>query len=540
MHPALWKLLKLRFEGEFRRATRALRTPRGAFYLVAMLALFSTWLVPLMLGAFMRQPSGPADFAREALPLGLLVVCVSSLFLVGESKIHFHPAEVDFLFAGPFTRRDLLLYKFAVTAVNSISAGIFFSLVLAQYTTRWLPSFLGATLAIFFVQMVQYAIALGAQALGERAFNRRRRTILLAGLLALATLSWFTTPHLPATNALEFLKAFRQSAIGMVLLAPFDVFARAIWSERIVPDFLFWGGAALAIDAALVATTIRLDANYLEAAMQATERRYQRIALLRRGRSPFSGTTKARWRIRPLPHLRGAGPIAWRNLIDAVRNTWLPFAILVLGAALVGPVLKMLDAPTAALAALGSGAAWFSVLFFPQAIRQDFRGDLDSLDWLKSMPISPWAVALGELAIPIVMVSSIHLALLAGLTLFRLLPAWALPIGVVLIVPLNTLLFGIENIVFLLYPTRSMATGAQDFQTAARRMMELLFKGLALGGCFLIVLMATGFAYLIFGENAVALAVVAGITLAVEAAATWPILAWAYQRFDVSLDTPPS
>ena len=64
----------------------------------------------------LQQLTGAAaPFAPLALfGFTLLFVFTSA----GEAAIYFTPAEVDLLFAAPFTRRELLIYKLAKTALG--------------------------------------------------------------------------------------------------------------------------------------------------------------------------------------------------------------------------------------------------------------------------------------------------------------------------------------------------------------------------------------------------------------------------------------
>ncbi len=55
----------------------------------------------------------PTATARETLPLVLLFACAVTAATTSGPAIYFNRAEVDFLFAGPFSRRSLLLVNLA-------------------------------------------------------------------------------------------------------------------------------------------------------------------------------------------------------------------------------------------------------------------------------------------------------------------------------------------------------------------------------------------------------------------------------------------
>ena len=115
MHPALLKLGTLRLGGTLRRLGRAFKSVRGA-----LLAAFGLLiLVLLMLPTFSPQylRSDPA-VVRTVAPLAILLFCLMSLLTAPDKAINFSMAEVEFLFPGPFTRRELLLYKLIESAVR--------------------------------------------------------------------------------------------------------------------------------------------------------------------------------------------------------------------------------------------------------------------------------------------------------------------------------------------------------------------------------------------------------------------------------------
>ncbi len=76
---------------------------------------------------------------------------------------------------------------------------------------------------------------------------------------------------------------FGASETGKVLLAPFNVYGRVITAQRVFPEMLQWAAAAVVMNAVLLALVVRLDANYLEAAAGAAQRRYERLRRVRGG-----------------------------------------------------------------------------------------------------------------------------------------------------------------------------------------------------------------------------------------------------------------
>ena len=114
-----------------------------------------------------------------------------------------------------------------------------------------------------------------------------------------------------------------------MFLAPFEVFSHAILAARFFPDLVCWGAAAAAIDLGLLVLVLKLDADYLEGAAAISQKLYERMQRARQGGGIALPTSKAaaRLRIPRLPWLGGAGPLAWRQLLIAMRTSRLVILI---------------------------------------------------------------------------------------------------------------------------------------------------------------------------------------------------------------------
>src|SRR4051812_37900697 len=125
MDRALFKLMVLQARAAVRRAVRGVRTPRGAAFFAVGVLVFGLWLGPVLFSTLLHsRPEAGAlrtdpRKARQFMPALLLLFCVASLFSTGDKAISFSPGEVNFLFAGPFTRRQLLGYKLTKASLGS-------------------------------------------------------------------------------------------------------------------------------------------------------------------------------------------------------------------------------------------------------------------------------------------------------------------------------------------------------------------------------------------------------------------------------------
>jgi hypothetical protein len=168
----------------------------------------------------------------------------------------------------------------------------------------------------------------------------------------------------------------------------------------------------------------------------------------------------------------------------------------------------------------------------------DFRGDIDHIEAIKALPLPGWAVAIGQLVAPVVLLTAFHFLLLgiAAVTLHSrteiLLPA------LVLALPFNTILFEAENLIFLLFPSRPAAVSPGDFQVLGRKFIFLLGRMFIVAGACIVALIPATLTYMFTGGKLAAAVVVGWIFLAAIAAALIPVIAIAYRRFDPSIDTP--
>src|SRR5712692_10068425 len=97
--------------------------------LLALLGLF-IFIPWLMLIVAPRQEGLAPDKILTGGPAILIGYCLLNVVLSGgERAVYFSPAEVTFLFTAPFTRRQLLGYKVAVSLLFNLPTTLFLALV---------------------------------------------------------------------------------------------------------------------------------------------------------------------------------------------------------------------------------------------------------------------------------------------------------------------------------------------------------------------------------------------------------------------------
>jgi hypothetical protein len=548
MHPALFKLIALSTKSMLRRTFRGAKSVRGAFLLLFTIGIAVLWLAPtVFVNVALRGQAGVprlSAMAEPYVPLIILAMCLLFVFTsAGENAISFTPAEVDFLFPAPFNRRELLLYKLAKTVLGLVFVALLCSISFLLFLNSWLSAFVGLMLTLALVQMVGLTTGMVIQIVAEQAYNRTRK-LILAGLgVAVAAGLGETYRHVQAQSISDLVRGFLNTWPAMVVLAPFKVFSNTILADRLFPDLVCWGAAAAAIDLGLLALILRLDADYLESAAAISQKMYEQLRRTKQGGGialPASqGSLK--YRVPKLPWLGGAGPLAWRQIMLAIRTSRMVIVVS-LGIAFVLLVVAFSlpkGGPGSEIAVPAMGIACLLQLTFVFAMQLPwaFRGDIDHMDCLKSLPVSPLALVTGELAGGVIVLAIVQLMTLAILLATGSSPVFILT-GAAFLLPFDVLILAVSNSLFLLYPVRIVPSSAADFQFFGRTMLFIILQMLILLPALGIPAGLGGIAYLISGFSWPVFAVTTWLALVAELPPLLMLLAWTFNRFDPSTEMP--
>jgi hypothetical protein len=275
--------------------------------------------------------------------------------------------------------------------------------------------------------------------------------------------------------------------------------------------------------------------------MAAGEKIYENLSRFRRGRAhALTQSSKRRWfRVPPLPRLLGVGVIVRRQALTASRSN-IVVAIVALALAVgAATAIFLRDVPDSSLRlyviAAGAGIIGFYMMLSSGIVlRLDFRGELETMERLKTLPLRPWAVAFGEVLAPTMFVTLVQVlfALAAG----SLSMQWAPAISVALaMAPVNLFVFSLENVFFLLFPAQSFVTPG-DVQAFGLQVLLILLKAI------LVVLTvgsaaAVGVALHYLGLHWMLGAGASWVMMMGIALAASYVVAWAFDQFDPSMDT---
>jgi hypothetical protein len=527
----------LRGRAWLRRWTRSFRTLKGL-----LLALVGSLVfVPMIVAALLAprvQTTAQLGAIREYGPLALFTYCVLNVLLSsGDRAVYYSPAEVIFLFSGPFRPRQILLYKITAGLAASFLTALVATIAFGPHAASYHAAFLGLFLSFHLLYLFSLSVGLAISTFGALAFNWSRRLLLLAiGLIALGAL-WPLGERAMSMAPMELLQQVLHSPTVAAIVAPFRPFVWTFSSDRAWPDLIEWSALSLIIDLTLLGVVLALNGQFLEASAAASARIYSRLQRARRGES-LVASNHARATLPMLPWWGGIGPNFWRQLTPVSRSPARLAGLFLLYLVPVGMLLVMarnMPGGESVLAPMLPMLLGMTVVT-SSAVNYDFRGDLHRMEDLKTLPIAPYRLVLGQLLTPVLVLSLGQWLTLALIALTTSPDRTLVLSAAVLIAPANLLLAAVENLYFLWYPYRATGINSFDFQAIGRQSLLSLAKvatvGMAAGiaaGLGALVFWLTGGSWASTIATAWVVASACGLGLI-------PLVALAFQDFDVSAE----
>ena len=540
---ALARLGGLRLRGALRARLRELRSVRGLVSLLVIVPFVGCAAFVLhAAGAFEPSPALARAAADErVLAVGLVVALAVSVMMSSGPALHFSPAEMNLLFSAPVRRGSLVLYKLLSYTVGAVLSGALVAALASGSAVPRAQLFVAAVTTLVFVQSASALVSMGGLLARRRLRSRAWRAAppALAAALALGIGARLAAGDAsPADAVVGLSDALDGSAAARVALAPFALFG-GLWTPAASPlAFAARLALALALLALVFAAIVRLEASLGEETTNASLAAHARWRRILEGGSVWRrgvGTLRSR---RAPRGLAGAVPLGWSRAL-AMRRTsgraigWLLALAVVSGAAL-GALTTVSNAPEV-------GAAVFFALVFvlPRVLVFDFRGAPRTIELTRTLPVPPWAVCLGQLATPVATVVALQwVAILTALAFAE--PRWTAPLIALgtFLMPLALLHYALENLLFLLAPTRLVPVGRVDFDFLGRTLLEFLVKcallAIAVGAAI-----AAGLASLSIRTGAWPQAAgVATATLSLAALLGFALLTIAYARLDGARRAP--
>lgn len=549
--PALRLLIRLHARAFFRRLIRKANGVKGVIMTVVGAILLVLWFGSALLSmvggrkGFASASAETVAAVVQTMPVVMLGVCLLSLLLSpGGKGIAFTPAETDHLFPAPFTRRQLLLYRLARQMMGALIGAIFFGVGMRRLAISWAGTYVAAVLLLIFLFVFSTTVSLAFQLIAEKVSASRFRIAVItlaaaAGGIAL----WFApVPDADPERARDQLRAFvdtatrlRDSPVTQTLALPFKPFAYALTAAR-WSDLLLWTAASASVVLATLMLALRLDADFLEASAANAAKTHAIVTRARKAGGVYVVPGGNRWRIPLIAGFGPAGAVAWRQAVTALRSIRGVMILLLCGCLGIAPlmVVKGLKDPTPALLPLLAIVTFMGTALF----RFDFRADVDRLDQLKSLPASPLALTLGQLATPVLLLTFFQSAILLTIAFFRPDRAPYALAGLAFAPLVSLTLAAVENLAFLLFPHRGTPTPG-DLTALARNALITLAK------FALLALAAAAAVGGFFGIRALTASpplalLTAWLLTAAIILSTLPLVAKAFTAHDPASDTAPA
>ena len=327
MDPALSLLWRLKLKAFFRRWGRNLRKPKGILLTFVGLLVFAPWMLSIALAPKEVMGWDPEKVRRFG-PLVLLAYAALTLaFSSGDKVLLFTPAEIDFLFPGPFTRRGLLAYKLGGAIFNVMFSSLFLLLAFLRSSKSPVSAYLAIATALLFFNLMAIAVGLASNTVAAFATSVRRRAVVV-GVIALAVGAIWSagreTFSLPLPEALARLQS---SPVVRAATIPFRPFVEVYAARGVSAGMLGWTAICVGMIAAMAVIVFTIDAQFLETSAASSQRIYEQIQRMRQGGGLMPGrglgakkAKKARGRLAMLPWWGGVGPVLWRQLATALRE----------------------------------------------------------------------------------------------------------------------------------------------------------------------------------------------------------------------------
>ncbi len=472
---SLRQLFVTRAQARVRTMWRKIASPRRLVLSAIAVVLPLIWMINFVASMLLRESFSPEVFRHGLFVVGtgyaLWYLLKASTFRPPTS-IEWTPSERALLCGGPFTRNELIRYRLATIFTATVFKALFASCMFLPELSMWWSGFVGMLLGLAFLDVARLAAEIIMCGVSDSTYRKIRAALLTiataagvsAAILALtspalSTSQWPLAMSLP----LEFMKqltGLRETSAGLIFSAPLLPFVEVITAPSISLMLLAWLFLCGSLTVALTLAAIYLDGLFADQNAESIRRNYAAVAAAKRAKKNVRRRNSG---LPEIARLRGAGPIAWRQWLGARKyETSLLVALGVPAALSSLPLLADAD-PVNTFLNVGAALILYSFLLLPAALKYDFRRDYDRLPVLKTLPISPLAIVTGQLAVPILLATLQQGLVLLIAFIVRPLPLSIVGNALLMLIPLNVVIFGLDNLIYLMYPYRQTEEGLQPF-----------------------------------------------------------------------------
>jgi hypothetical protein len=392
----------------------ARRLRRARYAIPGALAVLYFWSVLRSnpFAFFERLPWWTGLAAHAEAVLTVLVVAgalASWVFGRPRPRLVFTEAEIQFLFAAPVTRRQLVQFRLVKAILAAGLVAVFLTLVFGRASAGSAAAVgLGAWVVLSTLELHAIGASFARARLHERFEGLRLRALQVVSLGVIAGASlWATRATLDADGPASWL------------LWPARALVRPIVAKGTGP-FLLALALALVILVAHYVWVLVAAERFEDASVEIAERNARRVEAFRAG-----GTTAvvvgSKARSTPFRLPRSASPevaLAWKGLIAITRSLVVRMVAIILPLMLAAVVAVLLLIPPEGMPAMGVPGAVAALALFmialmgPAMTGGGVSGDLSRLDFLRALPLSGGRVVLGQALAPAFLLSALWVLLL--------------------------------------------------------------------------------------------------------------------------------
>ncbi|MEQ9407687.1 MAG: hypothetical protein RIK87_08155 [Fuerstiella sp.] len=543
MRNAICVLLHAQLKARLRYLRSAFSTRRRILLSALIILLSIVWTGQTVTSVLLRD-AYPVDDFRRCVGLGLFAWTLWHILRVAwkrpESPVEWSPAERDLIVAAPFSAAQLLAYRFTVILTATLPKALLTILVLWPDLSWSSP--VGLILALVGLELFRMLTDAGSCCLSRRGYLVFRAAVV-GGIILLVAACWPAadplTGVMPAPGvepitatrtASEVTDAILARPLASAMVAPFFWCADVVAGHESPTWLVLKATGMLSMLAAFV-----WGIAWLEKIAHRVLLRRERL-LQGTQRCDIEQQAESLSGVRPLPRIPVGGPLAWRQWGRAMQYVGSLLISMAIPALLLSPVLFTVRDPVLAFGIVFGGALFYSFVLLPEALKFDFRLDMDHLMQLKMLPMSAARVVVGQLTVPVLLACVFQFCVLIGTAVFRGIEPSILMIALCYCLPLNVLFVALDNLVFLLYPHRPTQEG---FEAFLRTILKFTGKTLLITLSLATLLIWAPLAAMLARQLAVSTGIVfvwgtiAGIMLLATAAVLNVVAA--FSRFDVSL-----
>lgn len=489
-HPATGYLLRAQTRGKLKRIEQRFQSPRKRLIAVFALLLGLLWVGQAIATVFFRQSADPERLTLW-LPLALMSYAAWHFIKLAtkapEEPFAWTPAEQEYVLAAPLSRTQQITYRMLSIFNAALAKAICFAILMLPDLPSWGLGFVGMLLGLIYVDLIRVcaeSFLFGLGIVGRRVF---RFVVLSLAIFAFGYaltncfLSSAAEAELASPGALAFFQhlfseliGLGETEVGQFCLMPFKVFTTIALSNGAgwITNLLV-GGTMVA----MMLWSVYWFDTWMLSRRRCIERQNLERALASKtfGQENSDGIPVGASRTWVPWKLRGAGGLIWRQGLGAIHYRDAVLFSLAVPAFLSCLPLFASHAPLTMLMHIVGGAIFYSFLLLPSALILDFRRDINRMTVLKSLPVRPIYVVLGQLTAPVTICWFFQgvvllVAIMTGKVIW-----WQAMVAFLLMLPVNVLIFAIENYIFLLSPYQRNKEG---FDVFLRTVLTFTGKGL--------------------------------------------------------------